>query len=226
MAELSEFNADPDAVIVMHTDDMTWEQTGVPGVAQKLLERVNDPEKGRETALIKLDPNTTLPAELLTERVDTFVIDGAYSDGGGEYGPRTFIRNPAGFTQTPSTKDGCVLYVKRRNPFRDDDERLVIDTAKVEWMAFPHRGADVVHFYRDHHGIDTSRFGKVYPDKKIPSHDHAMGEETLIVEGCLKDEHDAYVAGSWFRFPIGVPHAPFTEDESAFMLIREGDLVW
>ncbi len=27
------------------------------------------------------------------------------------------------------------------------------------------------------------------PDKKIPSHDHAMGEETFVVGGCLKDEY-------------------------------------
>lgn len=226
MAELPEFNADPNETIVMHTADMPWEETGVAGVTRKLLERVNDPEKGRETVLLKFDPNTTLPAEVLTQRVDTFVIDGGYSDGNGEYGPRTFIRNPAGSSQTPSSKDGCVLYVKRRNPFRDDDERFVIDTEKVEWMSFPHRGADVVHFYRDRHGIDTSRYGKVYPDKRIPSHDHAMGEETLIIDGVLKDEHGSYVAGSWFRFPVGVPHAPFTEEVPAFMLIREGDLVW
>ncbi len=226
MAELAEFNADPDAVICMHTADMPWEDTGVAGVSQKLLERVNDPEKGRETALIKLEPGTTLPTESLFQRVDTFVMEGDYSDGNGDYGPRTFIRIPAGSTQAPSTKDGCVIYMKRRNPFRDNEERMVIDTETVEWKAFPHRGADVVHFYRDEHGIDTSRYGKVYPEKNIPSHDHSMGEETLIVEGVFKDEHDTYVAGSWIRFPIGVPHAPFTEDKEAFLLIREGDLVW
>jgi len=103
---------------------------------------------------------------------------------------------------------------------------MVIDTNAVEWTSFPHRGADVVHFYRDRHGIETSRYGRVYPDKRIPSHDHAMGEETLIVDGCLMDEHDTYGPGSWFRFPIGVAHAPYTEKEDCTLLIREGDLVW
>ncbi len=53
-----------------------------------------------------------------------------------------------------------------------------------------------------------------------------MGEETLIVDGCLKDEHGIYGPGTWLRFPIGVAHAPFTESEPCYLLIREGDLVW
>ncbi len=42
----------------------------------------------------------------------------------------------------------------------------------------------------------------------------------------LMDEHDTYGPGSWFRFPIGVPHAPYTKGEDCTLLIREGDLVW
>jgi hypothetical protein len=53
-----------------------------------------------------------------------------------------------------------------------------------------------------------------------------MGEESFVLAGCLKDEYDAYGPGTWFRFPIGVPHAPYTETEGCLMLIREGDLVW
>lgn len=226
MTTQPQVNADPEAVVVVNTNEMPWEATDDSGVSRKLLERVNDPEKGRETALIHLDAGTSLAPESLGQRVDTFVIEGSFSDGHGSYGPRTFVRNPAGSDMTLSSEKGCTLYVKRRNPFRDDEDRIVIDTETVEWMSFPHRGADVVHFYRDGHGIDTSRFGNVYPEKRIPSHDHAMGEETLIVEGYLKDEYGTYGPGTWFRFPIGVPHAPYTEKESCRMLIREGDLVW
>lgn len=219
-------NADPDAVVVVDTNQMEWEETGHPGVTRKVLERVIDQEKGRETVLLRFAPGSSLPTERLDRRLDIFVIEGTYSDGSGEYGPRTFLRRPPGGEHAPHSKAGCTLYAKYRNAFRDDDERLTIDTGKVEWMSFPHRGADVVHFYRDRHGIETSRFGKVYPEKKIPSHDHAMGEETLIIDGYLKDEYGTYGPGVWFRSPIGIPHAPYTEDQPCFMLIREGDLVW
>jgi anti-sigma factor ChrR (cupin superfamily) len=220
-------NADPNKVVVVNTNDMPWSSTGQPGVSQKVMERVIDPRKGRETSLIKLDPGARLPEEVLDERIDIFVLEGSFKDEQGTYGTHTFVRNQPGYRFAASSADGCVMYMKRRVPIQDKDrERMVIDGKTAQWTPFPHRGADVLHLYRDMHGIETSRFGNVHPQKKIPSHDHAMGEETFIVKGVLKDEYTAYTPGVWFRMPIGIPHAPYTEDQNCLMLIREGDLVW
>jgi anti-sigma factor ChrR (cupin superfamily) len=134
--------------------------------------------------------------------------------------------NPVGFRHTLTSAEGAVFYRKLRNPIRDDTARRVIDTNKVEWQPFGHRAAEVVHFYRDPHGIEFSRFGEVFPNQQIPSHDHAIGEETLIVDGVLKDQRGSYGPGTWMRFPIGLEHAPFTEQQSCKMFIRDGDLVW
>ena len=54
MTSQQEFNADPESMVQMATAEMAWEATDIPGVSQKLLERVIDDEKGRETALIKI----------------------------------------------------------------------------------------------------------------------------------------------------------------------------
>jgi len=177
MSDQIEINADADAVICLHTHDMPWQPTSHAGVSEKILERIIDPEKGRVTALLKLEPGASLPTESLTTRTVIFVLEGSCSDGIDTYGRRTFVRNPAGTEITLSSTEGCELYIKRRNPFRDNDERFVIDTKTVEWTAFPHRGDDVVHFYRDHHGIDTSRFGDVHPKGNIRSHQHAQGAD-------------------------------------------------
>ncbi|MSQ18527.1 MAG: hypothetical protein EXR39_02940 [Betaproteobacteria bacterium] len=219
-------NADPNQVVVVNTNEMPWASTGQPGVFQKVMERVIDPRKGRETSLLKLDPGAQLPAEVLTERVDIFVLEGSFKDEQGTYGTHSFVRNQPGYRLNVESVDGCVMYMKRRVPIHREEERKVIDGKTAQWIPFPHRGADVLHLYRDLHGIETSRFGNVHPQKKIPSHDHAMGEETFIVKGVLKDEYTAYTPGVWFRIPIGIPHAPYTEDQNCMMLIREGDLVW
>jgi anti-sigma factor ChrR (cupin superfamily) len=220
-------NADPNVVVSLQTHDMPWNSTENKGVSEKVLERVNDVRKGRETLLMKFARGASLPKETLSQRVDIFVIEGSFSDGVGEHGQHTFVRSPPGTQIQLSSSGGCTLYVKRREAIRPtDQERLVIDSATAQWADFPHRGATVLHLYRDKHGIETSRFGRVYPDRKIPSHDHAMGEETLILDGCLKDEYTTYQPGAWFRMPIGVPHAPYTESAGCTMLIREGDLVW
>jgi anti-sigma factor ChrR (cupin superfamily) len=224
----SPVNADPNQVAVMDTNAMPWEATGHRGVSRKVLEFVNHPKKGRETALLKFEPGASLPAETLVDRLDIYVLEGSFSDRGTDYGPETFMRIQPGSVFAPRSKDGCILYAKWRVPIRPgaSGERMVIDTRTADWLDFPHRGAKVLHLYRNTDGIETGRIGNVYPERKIPSHDHSIGEETFVLEGCLSDEYAAYHAGVWFRMPCGKPHAPFTGSQNAKMLIREGDLVW
>jgi hypothetical protein len=215
-------NDDPTRVTVVDTNAAAWEPTAWPGVAMKTLERFNDSRKGRETALVRFE-------ELLDHRMEIFVVSGSYCDGHGEYTERTFIRNPPGFSHRPSSKDGCTLYWKRRVPiYRDEHDwpRLIVDAKTAQWLEFPQRGADVLHLYRDPNGLETARIGHVHTERKLPSHDHSIGEETFVLSGCLSDEYQPYEAGVWFRMPCGVPHAPFTGDRRCMMLIREGDLVW
>jgi anti-sigma factor ChrR (cupin superfamily) len=224
----SPVNADPNQVAVLDTNEMPWEATEHRGVSRKVLEFVSDPKKGRETALLKFEAGAKLPAQTLEDRLDIYVLQGTLSDGATAYGPETFVRIQPGSAFAPWSKDGCTIYAKWRVPIRPgaSGERLVIDTKTANWLDFPHRGAKVLHLYRNTDGIETGRIGNVYPGRKIPSHDHSIGEETFVLEGCLSDEYAAYRAGVWFRMPCGKPHAPFTGSENAKMLIREGDLVW
>jgi anti-sigma factor ChrR (cupin superfamily) len=222
-------NADPTQCAVVDTNTIPWQATAQRGMSIKVLERIIDPVKGRETALFKLEPGTQLPTETLIERLEIFVLEGSLSDEHGTYGEHTWVRNYPGLTLTLSSKEGCVFYAKRRVPIYRDDaqrDRIVIDAKSAKWLEFPHRGADVLHLYKDPNGLETGRIGNVHTNRQLPSHNHSIGEETFVIEGCLKDEYAAYRQGVWFRMPCGVPHAPFTEGERAKMLIREGDLVW
>jgi anti-sigma factor ChrR (cupin superfamily) len=227
MSARAQVNADPSMVAVMDTNTMPWEPTEWPGVSRKVLELVHDAKKGRETSLLKFAPGAKIPTHVLEHRMDVVVVEGTYADGHGEYGAHSFLRNPPGFRHTPASKDGCVIYVKWRVPIHPGaGERVVIDARTAQWLDFPHRGAKVLHLYPNADGIETSRIGNVAPNRKLPSHNHSIGEETLVLDGCLKDEYAAYSKGIWFRMPCGVPHAPYTEADGCLMLIREGDLVW
>ena len=62
MLAAAQVNADPTQCAVVDTNKLPWEPTAHRGVSIKVLERVNDPVKGRETALFKLEPGTALPA--------------------------------------------------------------------------------------------------------------------------------------------------------------------
>lgn len=220
-------NADATKVAVVNTNEMPWEGSEWPGVSRKVLEFVNDPKKGRETSLLKFAPGAKLPTTTLADRLDMFVVEGRFSDEHGSYGEHTFVRNPPGFRHTLESKEGGVIYMKWRVPIRANaGSRLVIDAKAAQWLDFPHRGARVLHLYPNADGIETGRIGNVHPNRKIPSHDHSIGEETFMLQGCLKDEYTAYTPGMWFRMPCGVPHAPYTESDGCLMLIREGDMVW
>ncbi len=226
MRVAAEVKGDANQVARVDSRAMPWEPTEWPGISRKVLEFVNHPSKGRETSLLKFAPGASMPATVLADRLDFFVLDGDCADEHGRYGLHTFVRNPPGTPLTLRSAGGCELYMKWRVPIRPGGERLVVDAVSAKWLEFPHRGADVLHLYPNIDGIETGRIGHVHTGRRIPSHDHAIGEETFVVRGMLKDQFAEYGPGVWFRMPCGVAHAPYTEAERCMMLIREGDLVW
>jgi len=227
MRSASPVNADPSEIVVLNTHQMAWESTEWAGVRRKVLEFVADPRKGRETSLLKFDAGASMPSEVLTDRLDIVVLEGTVSDGRGTYRPHTFIRTHPGERIALSSEKGGMLYAKWRVPiWPKGGERIVIDANTAQWADFPHRGASVLHLYRNTDGIETGRIGNVHPNRRIPTHDHQIGEETFVLEGRLKDETHEYLPGYWFRMPCGVPHTPYTEAQNCKMLIRDGDLVW
>lgn len=221
-----EINSDCTELVILRPDEMVWENTGQTGVSRTVLERLNSDKLGRETSLVRLAPNTRLPPEVLSTRIEIFIVDGTFSDGHGDYGPQTFIMNPPGSTYSASTRDGCLLYVKRLNGFSGDEERVTIDVRSAERTPFGHRVAEVVHFYKNDERDVTARVGKVFPNAQVMEHDHPGGEEVLILEGMFKDQFGDGTPGTWLRYPIGLAHAPYTEDEGALIYIRDGDVRW
>jgi anti-sigma factor ChrR (cupin superfamily) len=226
MATEPEINAQCDKLVIISANEMVWEPAGQRGVSRTLLERVNNEEFGRETSLVRLEPGTELEPEVLSTRLEIFVVEGSFSDGHGEYGARTFIMNPPGTTYTASSRDGCTLYAKRLNGFKTDDERVVTVLSAADWTPFGHRVAEVVHFYKNDQRDVTARVGNVFPNAQVMEHDHPGGEEVLILDGVFKDQFGDGIPGTWLRYPIGLAHAPYTENEGALIYIRDGDVRW
>lgn len=226
MPNQPEVNADCTKLVIVHPEEVAWERTAHTGVSQIVLERINDSNLGRETALVRLDVGTELAPEVLGKRLEIFIMEGSFSDGHAEYGPRTFIMNPPGTTYTASSKDGCVLYVKRLNGFASDVERVATDIETADWTPFGHRVAEVVHFYKDANRNVTARVGRVFPNAQVMEHDHPGGEEVLILDGVFKDQFGDGTPGTWMRYPIGLAHAPYTGNEGALIYIRDGDVRW
>ena len=62
------------------------------------------------------------------------------------------------------------------------------------------------------------------PDSRFPAHDHALGEEYVVLEGEFGDEHGRYPAGCYVRNPAGTHHTPFSDPGCViFVKLRQFD---
>jgi len=81
-----------------------------------------------------------------------------------------------------------------------------------QWVASPQPGVERVMLDRvgDEVAVATSLV-RYAPNSAFPDHEHALGEEFIVLQGEFADEHGRYPAGSYLRNPPGTHHAPFSE---------------
>jgi len=81
-----------------------------------------------------------------------------------------------------------------------------------QWVDSPQAGVRRVMLDRvgDEVAVATS-FVRYAENSTFPTHQHALGEEFLVLEGEFGDEHGRYPAGTYVRNPAGTSHAPFSE---------------
>lgn len=226
MADEQEVNADLSAHVIMHGDEMPWEETGAPGLTRKRFELLLDPLKGRETSLYKFDPGVALPEFPLDERTEIMVLEGTVSDGRGTYDKGVYVRIPPLDPVALSSETGCVILVRKRQNVGKGSARIIHDSNSPDaWEDWGGRGSHKVQLYDSDELPEASWLGRMLPDLHIPDHDHAGGEEIFVLEGEIEDAHGVAGPGTWVRFPIGFRHAPFSHSSGCVMIVREGDVV-
>lgn len=67
---------------------------------------------GETVRLLRFAPGTTAREHEHVGGEEIFVIEGSFSDEHGTYPAGTWIRSPDGSIHTPSSEEGCLLYVK------------------------------------------------------------------------------------------------------------------
>jgi hypothetical protein len=81
-----------------------------------------------------------------------------------------------------------------------------------DWVPSPQPGVERVMLDRvgDEVAVATS-FVRYAPESRFPGHDHALGEEFIVLEGEFGDENGRYPVGSYVRNPPGSHHVPFSD---------------
>ena len=94
----------------------------------------------------------------------------------------------------------------------DFTERVVVDTAAMDWVPSPAGGVLRKPLAREEaergHATSIVRYE---PGASFQRHEHPLGEEILVLDGVFSDETGDYPAGTYLRNPPGTGHAPFSE---------------
>ncbi len=93
----------------------------------------------------------------------------------------------------------------------DFSRRVVIETDRLPWTPSPQEG--VARRMLDRIGGEIARATSLVryaPASAFSPHEHALGEEFLVLDGVFSDEHGDYPAGTYVRNPPGSRHTPRT----------------
>lgn len=95
----------------------------------------------------------------------------------------------------------------------DFSRQAIVDRSKAEWIRSPETGVDRIML--DRIGDEVARATSIVryaPGSSFARHEHAKGEEFLVLEGIFSDASGDYPAGFYVRNPPGSGHAPFSKD--------------
>lgn len=196
------------------TGALDWVPSPSRGVERRMIER-DGAEAARATSLVRYAPGSEFPTHTHPLGEEILVLEGTFGDESGAYPAGTYLRNPPGSAHAPRTPEGCVIFVKLRHMDPADQTRVVLDPRAGGWRASRVAGLEIQPL--GGHGSERTSLMRGAAGTALPEHTHEGGEELLVLEGVLEDEHGRYPAGTWLRLPHGSRHRPFT---------RKGCTVW
>ncbi len=95
----------------------------------------------------------------------------------------------------------------------DFSQAAIVDRSKSEWISSPESGVDRIML--DRIGDELARATSIVryaSGSSFSRHEHAKGEEFLVLDGVFSDNHGDYPAGFYVRNPPGSGHTPFSKD--------------
>jgi hypothetical protein len=95
----------------------------------------------------------------------------------------------------------------------DFSKPAVVIPQDSDWVSSPESGVERIML--DRIGDEVARATSIVryaSGSSFSRHEHAKGEEFLVLEGVFSDNHGDYPAGFYVRNPPGSGHAPFSKD--------------
>lgn len=213
-----DLNADFSQRITVHSNQMDWVSSPMPGVDRRMLDRIGG-EVARATSIVRYAPGSTFSAHTHTGGEEFIVLSGVFQDEHGDYPAGTYVRNPPTSAHTPSSAPGCVIFVKLWQFDLQDRTQFRKDMATG--LAAPIDGVASTVLHQD--ARERVSFHDIAAGATLRVAD-AGGTELLVIDGGLTENGTQLVAGGWLRLPEGTPLSATAGPIGARVWIKTGHL--
>lgn len=213
-----ELNANFSDRIVVHSNQLEWQASPMPGVDRRMLDRIGG-EVARATTIVRYAPNSKFSSHTHTGGEEFIVLDGIFQDEHGDFPEGTYVRNPPTSAHTPRSDAGCTIFVKLwqfdmndRNQFRKN---------MVEELGTSVNGVAKTTLHED----DQETVTYAHLDAQAALTDSKSGgTELLVIAGSIIENGETLVKGSWLRLPDGQPLDVVAGEDGAKIWMKTGHL--
>ncbi|WP_424968476.1 cupin domain-containing protein [Dinoroseobacter sp. S375] len=213
-----ELNADFSQRVVIHSDQLDWAASPMPGVDRRMLDRIGG-EVARATTIVRYAPNSKFSAHTHTGGEEFIVLDGVFQDEHGDFPEGTYVRNPPTSAHTPGSDAGCTIFVKLWQ--FDMADRTQFRKSMADELGAPVDGVARAILHEDPREIVSYS----HLDPSATLRDAAEGGlELLVIAGSLTEGGDALGKGGWLRLPEGQPLVAKAGPQGAKVWMKTGHL--
>ena len=214
-------NADFDARVVLHADEIDWIPSPMPGVSRRPLDRIGD-EVARATTIVRYDPGSAFSPHVHAGGEEYVVLEGVFQDEHGDFPVGAYVRNPPQSSHTPASEPGAVIFVKLWQFDPEDRTPVHVDLNSAPTTPDPARpGVETATLFDD--ARETVRLERWSPGVAGET-DAEGGAELLVLAGSAKESGDALRPQSWVRIPDGGTVSFEAGPEGATVWIKTGHL--
>ncbi len=213
-----ELNSDFTKRVLVHSDALDWQASPMAGVDRRMLDRIGD-EVARATSIVRYAPGSSFSAHVHTGGEEFIVLEGVFQDEHGDYPAGTYVRNPPTTSHTPSSVEGCTIFVKLwqfepldRTQFRKDMRAELGTSAAGVASAILHEDAR-----------EQVTYSLLEPDADWTVSAKG-GIEILVLSGTLSASGEDLKKGSWLRLPDGEGLSARAGAEGAGVWMKTGHL--
>jgi ChrR Cupin-like domain len=216
-----ELNADFSRRVVVHADELAWQDSPMAGVSRRMLDRIGD-EVARATSVVRYAPHSRFSPHVHAGGEEFIVLAGVFQDEHGDFPPGSYVRNPPRSRHTPGSEAGCTILVKLWQFDPDDRTHVRIDTGKIGSVADRTRdGVAVTPLFKD--AREEVRLERWEPGAAVTIEAEG-GAEIFVLEGGFEEGGDPLRRHSWLRAPVGARVVAKASPAGAKVWIKTGHL--